>query len=101
MTLGAIATQPVLESSVERPESASHRLAVAPIIQPSHSSHGVAFIIRQGFCAVDEMPQVIVPVAQVVNDPVALFCAETALDAAPFPCGSFGGLVRPERLGKE
>lgn len=98
MALGAVTTQPMLESAVERSESGSYRLAVAPIIQPPHSPHGAALIIRQSFCAVDEMPQVVVPVAQVVDDPVAFVCAEAALDAAPFPGCSFGRLVRPEGL---
>lgn len=101
MALGAITAQPVLQSPVERRESASYRLAVASVVQPSDSPHGVAVVVRQGFCAVDEMPQVVVPVAQVVDDPVALLCAETALDAAPFPCCSFGRLVCPEGLGVE
>lgn len=35
--------------------------------------------------ALYEMPEVVVPVAQIVDDLVAFFCAETSFDAAPFP----------------
>lgn len=85
MALRAITIQPSLKCSMKRSKGVSNGFAVAPIVEPPYSSHGIALVMRESCCAFYEMPEVIVPVAQVVDDLVAFFCAEASFDAAPFP----------------
>lgn len=70
---------------MERSKGVPDRFAVAPIVQPPYSPHGVALVMWESCCAFYEMSEVVVPVAQIVNDLVAFFCAEASFDAAPFP----------------
>jgi hypothetical protein len=58
MTSVSIAKQPSLQRSMQRSECPSHGLAVAPVVEPSHSLDGVALVWRAWLCgggALDEV----------------------------------------------